>query len=226
MKGGRTVLAALAALVLTACTQAAAVPDARGRVAAPGARALPAGAETLAAAIAAGKVSVVFRGNGGSSGDAIEAVVTRTDKAGPGELVLTVPPGTRLVSADVAAQSMVVARVRGRMVDAERFAPDGDIRLAGREPATYLLEAYCAEFEKENPSGQTTFSLGPADPVIACIVGQPGERRFQTIQAAVWIVTGKVTYAAMNQKFPVTKDEWAAAEAMVRACMPPGAGGR
>jgi hypothetical protein len=38
-------------------------------------------AEDFAAAVTAGKVSVTFRGNGGSSGDAIEAMVVNIPKA-------------------------------------------------------------------------------------------------------------------------------------------------
>src|ERR1035441_585033 len=70
----------------------------------------------FATAVSAGKVSVTFRGRGGSSGDAIEATLTTTAKAG-GDLVLTIAPGTRLQSGNSSAQSMVIAAVKGQVVN-------------------------------------------------------------------------------------------------------------
>src|ERR1017187_9514386 len=85
--------------------------------------------EDFAAAVAAGKVSVTFRGNGGSSGDAIEATVVTTPKAG-GDLVLTMAPGTRLQSGNASAQNMVFAGVRGQAVDATRFVARSEISVS------------------------------------------------------------------------------------------------
>lgn len=94
------------------------------------------------------------------------------------------------------AQSTV--RVDGHpTVTDERFAPDSEIRVSGSDSVTYVLEAYCADFDKDNPSETVTFSLGREDPVVACIVAQSGTLSVSTIQAAVWIHTGKVTYRAM-----------------------------
>jgi hypothetical protein len=123
-------------------------------------------ADDFAAAVSAGKVQVSFRGNGASSGDSIEVLVTRTDKTG-GNLELTVAPGTRLQSGNRAAQIMVIAAVKGRVMGENSYSPSSVIEV-GDTPTTYVLEAYCSEFEKDNPSSATTFHLGPVDPVLAC----------------------------------------------------------
>jgi len=79
--------------------------------------------DTLSAAIAAGLVTAVFRGTGGSSGDVIMLSVAKTAKAGPGPLTLSLPAGTRLLSSNKAAQNMVLASVRGRLVSEGSYAP-------------------------------------------------------------------------------------------------------
>ena len=207
----RVICTLVAAALLAACATA----EPAGQT--PGTGQTP-GSQTLPAAVAAGAVTMMVRGNGASSGDAIEVTLTRTAKAGPGDLVLTVPAGTRLVSADASAQNMVIGRVRGRMLGGDRFTPGTEIRLAGNAPVTYLLEAFCADFEKENPSDQVTFTLGPEDLVLACIVAQSSSRSVQAIQAAVWIHTGNVSHRTVNEKFPVSDSDWAAAVSMVDGC--------
>src|ERR1039457_5439446 len=170
--------------------------------------------EDFAAAVAAGKVSVTFRGNGGSSGDAIEATVVTTPKAG-GDLVLTMAPGTRLQSGNASAQNMVFAGVRGQAVDATRFVARSEISVSAT-PRTYILDAYCTDFEKDNPSAGTQFSLGKVDPVLACILGAASTTVVK--QAAVWIYTDKASYRHVNEKFTVSQSDWDAATAIVRKC--------
>lgn len=202
-------------LMATALVAACAAAEPAGQSAGAG---QTSASETLSAAVAAGTVTVAVRGNGASSGDAIEVTVTRTPKAGPGDLVLTVPAGTRLVSANASAQNMVIGRVRGRMLGGDRFTPSTEIRLTGNTPVTYLLEAFCADFEKDNPSEQVTFTLGPEDSVLACIVAQSSSRSVEAIQAAVWIHTGNVSHHTVNEKFPVSDGDWATAVSMVDGC--------
>lgn len=194
----------MSAAVLTLCVCATAVSQT--------------GSESLQAAVAAGRVTVVFRGTGASSGDAVELTVTKSSKAGPGELVLTVSPGLRLNSSSATAQSMILAKVRGRALGGEQFVAESEIRLSGTDPVTYIIEAYCADFDKDNPSESVTFSLGREDAVLACIVKQSGSLSVSAIQAAVWIYTGNVTRTAMDRKFSVSGDEWATAQALVQKC--------
>lgn len=173
--------------------------------------------EDFAAAVSAGKVSVTFRGTGGSSGDAIEAIVVATPKTS-GHLVLTVAPGTRLQSGNSSAQNMVIAGVKGQMMDANRYEPSSEIQVSNT-PRTYIFEAYCTNFEKDNPSAETGFALETADPILAAILSEPGSTTVK--QAAVWIYTDNVSYGHLNQKFTVSPSDWDAAVALVKKCSAP-----
>jgi hypothetical protein len=179
-------------------------------------------AEDLAAAIAGGRVTATFHGNGGSSGDAIELVVSRTAKAGTGTLSLTVEPGTRLQSRVAADQSMVIAGVRGLSTGGDSYEPSSVIEISDQESRTYFLEGYCMEFEKENPSSGTTFSISSPDPVIACILNHADGLSTEAKQAAVWIHTDHAGFEHVNEKFNVSKEDWAAAEAVIEKCQAPG----
>ena len=86
--------------------------------------------EDLATAVSAGKVSVTFHGAGGSSGDSIETTIATTPKSG-GDLVLTIAPGTRLQSGNSSAQNMVIASVKGQMVDGNSYSPTASRASAG-----------------------------------------------------------------------------------------------
>jgi len=173
-------------------------------------------AEDLAAALASGKVTVRFSGNGGSSGDSVEVVVGRTAKAGDGAITLTIPAGTRLQSRNASEQNMVVAAVRGRAMGGESYAQASAIEVPDSGSATYILEGYCMDFEKDNPSANTAFSIGSPDPVLAAILSATTGLSTVAKQAAVWIYTDRSTYGHVNEKFHVSKEDWAAAEAAVR----------
>ena len=138
-----------------------------------------------------------------------------TDKGG-GELVLTVAPGTRLKCGDSHAQNMVIAGVEGQLRDANRYSPSRVI-TADATPTTYVFEAYCTDFEKDNPSAGTAFSLGKVDPVLACILQQSSSTVVK--QAAVWIHTDNASFSHVNEKFAVSRADWDAATAIVLECV-------
>ena len=168
----------------------------------------------FAEALSAGKITVVFHGTGGSSGDAIEATVATTPKAS-GDLVLTLAPGTRLESKNPNTQNMVIASVRGQALTTNTYTPMSEIRASGK-PKAYILDAYCTEFQKDNPSSGTIFKVAEVDPILACILSNSTSTVIK--QAAVWIYTDKATFSHVNQKFDVTRTDWEAAEATVNKC--------
>ena len=173
-------------------------------------------AEDFSAALASGKVTARFSGNGGSSGDSINAVVEKSAKAGAGAITLTIAPGTRLQSRSASDQNMVVAGVRGRSMGGDSYTPASAIEVPDSGSATYILEGYCMDFEKDNPSANTAFSVGSPDPVLAAILGAAEGLSTAAKQSAVWIYTDHSTYGLVNEKFHVSKEDWAAAEAAVR----------
>jgi hypothetical protein len=170
--------------------------------------------EDLATAVSAGKVSVTFHGTGGSSGDSIEATVVTTPKAG-GDLVLTMAPGTRLQSENSSDQNMVIAGVKGQVIDENSYTPKTEIRASGTT-TTYVFDAYCTDFEKDNPSTGTKFTLGKVDPVLACIFNEASSTVIK--QAAVWIYTDKASFSHVNDKFTVSQSDWDAAATIVSKC--------
>ncbi|OYW72197.1 MAG: hypothetical protein B7Z37_25575 [Verrucomicrobia bacterium 12-59-8] len=174
-------------------------------------------AEEHSAAIASKKVSVTFSGTGGSSGDSVMAAVKLTDQSGV-PLELTIEPGTRLKSGSSSVQSMVVAGVKGEMTGRESYRRSSTI-TARSTPATYVLDAYCAEFEKSNPGSSTHFSVGSVDPILACILEGTSSLSVRARQAAVWIYTDKATFGRVTQKFYVSTSDWDAAAAVVRNCL-------
>jgi len=174
-------------------------------------------AEILVNAINSGKVRATFRGRGSSSGDSMIVTVAKTNRAGRGPLVLSVPAGTRLNSASASVQNMVIAGVRGRMIDSHRFQPATEIELASTAPVSFLLEAYCAEFEKDNPSSSSGFSAGGWDKTLAAVLKEAKRRGLSpaATQAAVWIVTDDISLDALQEKFSVSQAEWNQARAVV-----------
>lgn len=166
-----------------------------------------------------GKVTATFTGTGGSSGDTVKVRVAKTRAAGPGPLQLALPPGSMLRSDSAGAQSMVVMAVRGRDLGGSMLSPASRIVVSGTAAVTFVLSAYCAELEKDNPSDTTTFMLVEApDPVLGCIERQGRALSVEAKQAAVWMHTDKATYAHVNEKFDVSRAEWAEAEAVFQAC--------
>jgi hypothetical protein len=120
----------------------------------------------LPVAIATGKARVSIKGTGGSSGDSIKVNIAKGPNAAPGPVEISVPPGTILSNGNSAGQNMVVGEVRGREVSENSFTPTSDIVLTGTAPVTYVLSAFCVNFEKDNPSESDSFSVGQPDSTI------------------------------------------------------------
>lgn len=165
-----------------------------------------------------GAVVAIFKGTGGSSGDSVEVVVAKTARAGPGRLDLTIPPGSMLHSSNGAEQSMVIMGVEGRSTGGGMFEPTSHITVSTAKPVSYILSAFCAEFEKENPSTTDTFTLEEPVPILACLAREGKTLSVAAQQAAVWQYTDRMTYGRVNEKFAVSQTEWAAASSLLEHC--------
>jgi hypothetical protein len=173
---------------------------------------------TLQNAIASGIVTAEFNGTGGSSGDSVMVQLTRGPSAGSGTVEVSLPVGSVLRSSDGNAQSMMVVGVRGIDVGFNRFRPTSQIVLTDSQPVAYVLSAYCIQFEKENPSYATKFTLELPDPVLACIAKKGLSLTVPALQAAVWMRTDNITYEHMSQKFRVSPQDWAAGQSAYQEC--------
>lgn len=156
-----------------------------------------AAAVTFQAAAARGAISFQFEGMGGSSGASVRVKVKRNPGA-PDPLPVTIPPGTVLRSSSAGTQSMVVSSLLGVDLGGGSYRPTSRLLLRGAEMVTAILSAFCAEFEKDNPSPSTTFAIEPPDPLQACIARESESRNLSVAaqQAAVWMVTDRIFYCA------------------------------
>ena len=110
--------------------------------------------------------------------------------------------------------------MKGRAAGSSTYTLEDKIVLRGRAPVTYILEAYCTEFHKDNPSESVSFTLGNPDPILACIlkvVKQSG-LSVEATQAAVWIHTDRIRLKDLDGKFLVSDSEWRQATQVVSTC--------
>lgn len=167
----------------------------------------------LAEAHRRGFVSLEIVGTGGSSGDVISVVVQRKVRR---PLRLVLDPGTVLRSSSPNVQNMVVAALKGRWIDAKRYAPAKVIELTDDASHTYLVEAYCLDFLKDNPGVNDRFTLGALDAAVLKVIqttSAPG-RAPSVIQAALWLSQG-VAETEIDKRFPLKPTEWTVARASV-----------
>lgn len=174
----------------------------------------------LSQVIITGAVSVRFRSTGASSGDSMLLTISKGQSAGNSPLLVDVPAGTRLTNVSGTGQSMVLGGVRGIMQGPNVFSPISRIELTDNNPHTYLLTAYCAEFDKDNPSPDSIFEVGVVDPTLACIVRDSMSEglSIQSAQAAVWIYTDRVSSDAVVHKFPMGPGDWSVAVSVEQRC--------
>jgi hypothetical protein len=172
---------------------------------------------TLQRAIASGKIDAEIMGTGASSGDSIKLKVRKRAK---GPVTVTVPPGTILRNSSGGEQDMVVSGVRGIDLGGGLFRPASRISLTSSSPVVVVLSAFCAAFEKDNPSTSATFSVDAPDPTLACITRRARAANLSVAakQAAVWMYTDRISYEHMRQKFQVSPSEWSDAQSVGAAC--------
>jgi hypothetical protein len=116
---------------------------------------------------------------------------------------------------------MLIVALRGRDLGGSRYRPESAIDLPDDEPVTYVLSAMCADFDKDNPSESSTFSLTePDDPVLACVARRAVDLdSVQAVQAAVWQRTDEISYETMRDRFDISPDEWARGEVLLQSCV-------
>jgi len=160
-----------------------------------------------------GLVSIEIVGSGGSSGDVISVVVQRRVKR---VLRLTLGTGTVLRSISPKIQNMVVATIKGLSLGDNKYRPTKVMELSDDASHTYLVEAYCLDFLKENPGPSDTFVLSGVDPIALRVIkaaSGPG-RPPSVIQAALWLDQG-VSQEQIQERFPLAPTDWKAAQASI-----------
>jgi hypothetical protein len=175
--------------------------------------AVPVPVMSIEEALSKGLIEHSFAGTGGSSGDVMTLTIKRAVRR---PLRLTLAPGTVLRSAAANVQSMIIASVKGERIDREKYRPTNLIELSDDNERVYLLEAYCLDFDKENPGASDRFSLGAVDgSALALINSLPKEQRsVPVVQAALWLAAG-VSRAAIRERFEVSEADLLIAEITV-----------
>ena len=164
-------------------------------------------------ALLKGLIEHSIAGSGGSSGDVITLTIKRAVRR---PLRLRLAPGTVLRSASTAVQNMIVAAVKGERIDRETYRATDVIELPDDSERVYLLEAYCLDFDKENPGASDRFSLAAVDgSALALINSLPKEKRsIPVVQAALWLAAG-VPKSAIRDRFEVSDADLLIAEITV-----------
>jgi hypothetical protein len=113
---------------------------------------------------------------------------------------------------------MVVDEIVGKKMGPNNYSPTSRIVLNGTVSSTYLLSAFCINFEKDNPSVNDAFTAEKPDTTLACIMKGSSGLSVPARQAAVWIHTDNVSYSQMSEKFDVSSSEFAQGQSVVSRC--------
>jgi hypothetical protein len=175
---------------------------------------------TLTQAIQHGLVQVEITGSGGSSGDAINIGLTRTE---PETLEIELPRGTILHSTTPGFQNMVVHAVKGRISSPmdQTYYPASRIVLDDDEEQWFLVEAYCLDPDGDNPEYSTDFVLaGAANQDVVAVLeaaAQMGrdEASIWAIQIAVWAVAQDISRAQAEARISADEDDFVQARAVL-----------
>ncbi len=158
--------------------------------------ATPTASYELAEAINRGVIEVNIQGTGAASGDSITLSVQRIALE---NLLITIEPGTVLISGVEREQNMVIRRLKGLLTGFETYSLCEHIFLDSNEWKKYVLEAYCLDFHKDNPSKTTNFSIGglPSEPAIKIlrVLDEPQleTASIEVIQVAIWVAQEDIT---------------------------------
>ncbi len=146
-------------------------------------------------------------GMGGASGASIQIIANAT---GSRSVSIEIAPGTVLRSSVPGEQDMVVRRLLGLRQGEQRYSPTEVIFLPGLAagPQSYVVDAYCLNFHKGNPSATTSMAVDAGSlvsPAVAAVLAAaarvPGaEQDIDAIQAAVWTVTDHPTWQEMADR--------------------------
>lgn len=173
---------------------------------------------TLDEAAKRGLIEYEVKGRGGSSGPALELKVRRLKAE---RIEIYVPPGTVFETGSSGVQSMVAKSIIRQIAEdvaeevGERVLEeivDGVVGLDDDDSRTFLIEAYCRDFELENPSPQDGFVSAAVDLRSAAILQAADEQNLgvRATQAAVWMDRG-VEPLTIAKQFPATPEDFDAA---------------
>jgi HEAT repeat protein len=168
------------------------------------------GPTTLKNAIIEELVDATFEGTGTTSGPSIVAKIrNKTDR----DLSIATS-GTVLKSKDPLVQDMIVKRAQERVqgiwdwIEPLETGLVDCITLSPGEVATYILDAYCLNFNRATPHESDRFSVEGEPPAelkqLFSILGQVPAKQAseEAVQVAIWVITDNITLNELNARFP------------------------
>lgn len=165
---------------------------------------------SLQEAVSRGLVDYEIRGNGNSSGDSLTMTMRRLSFSA---IDVYIVPGTIFVSGNANAQRMVGWRVVGVVELDQKTYETTSMYLPDTIQRTFVIEAYCLDFRRDNPSASDVFitsdlasSVAVADTLdlrAAQIIAE-GKKRNLTIaglQSAIWVDHEGISRKELETKF-------------------------
>lgn len=160
-------------------------------------------------------------GNGGSSGTVINGYLVN-EAAAAKRIDVNLSRPLFLINRG-SSQNMVVT---GVYLSGGQYSTDGRrsfIALRPKSRTAVTFVAYCADFDKDNPSERDRFAVGSIPPVLepvmanirAYVIANPGADVTVAAQAAVWLVQRK-SISEIRTRFPVTPAEERLARSLIR----------
>ena len=170
---------------------------------------------SLAEAVKAGLVRFEIKGLGGSTGDAIEIVAQRQ---GSNTLRLALDAGTVFENRSASVQRMAAFGIKGERVGANTYRPSTVMVLADDRAKRFIVEAYCLDFDRDNPVDGSGFTLAPVDARAARLLsaGHAASANPEAIQCALWLMGGGVSESDLRRRFPASEQDVAAARRLLQ----------
>ena len=135
-------------------------------------------------------VAVEMEGTGSASGASVHMRIRRLV---PEDIAITVPPGLTALNSNASQQDMVVRR---------SYDP---VLLTDDDWHEFVLEAYCLEAHRDNPSDGASLSVGATaeEDVLAVLLAieqvPDAEGEIEVIQAAIWAITDNISKIELDE---------------------------
>lgn len=171
--------------------------------------------DDLAALLDSGAVSLVrANGNGASSGNSVEAVL-RNNTGEPIEVDVFMERPVFLANSG-AGQNMIGAMIVGADGSYSMSGSRSFVTISPGAQMNASLVAYCADFDKDNPTAAETFAVAAPPPKLVPVISRinehvranPDADVTAAAQVAVWLAQGETSdHIAKKFKFsPADED--------------------
>lgn len=156
---------------------------------------------TLEDAIRQNKVKVNVQSLGGATGNGVRVDVQSLVGE---ELRVQVEPGTVLLNASAKHQNLGVGALKGELSINNTYIPGKVMVLADRKRHSFLLEIFCLDAAKPDPSRGTSLKVAVKDSRVARILAAAPTMKASiwATQLAIWIDRSGITIEKARQLHP------------------------